>query len=176
MRIVSGKYKGRHFQADDSLPVRPTTDMAKESLFNILRSRVDFEDLKVLDLFSGIGGISYEFISRGAALVHAIDMNVHCVAFIKSMAEKWDMPNLRVFRQNAFDYPRQCSIGYNLIFADPPYQADNIAQLPDIIFSSSILLENGIFILEHSEKYNFKDHPHFSEVRKYGKVHFSFFF
>ncbi len=175
MRIISGLYKGRRFQASGSLPVRPTTDAAKESLFNILGNHVEWEDLAVLDLFAGIGGISYEFISRGARIVHAVDIHPGCTAFIRSMAEKLGMDNLQVFRQDAFSFLEKSRYPYNMVFADPPYQMDNIASIPDIVLKSECLQAEGIFILEHSGKYHFETDPRCIEERRYGKVHFSFF-
>lgn len=175
MRIVSGTHKGRRITAPSELPVRPTTDLAKESLFNILRSKIDLNEILALDLFAGIGSISYELVSRGAMTVHAIEMNPKCAAFIKETAEKLGMSNLQVFRQNAFLYPGQAKTSYDFIFADPPYQAAEIDSLPDSIFAGDILKEEGMFVLEHSKDHNFSTHPFFIEERHYGKVHFSFF-
>ena len=175
MRIISGEFKGRRFQAPDNLPVRPTTDAAKESLFNILGNHLDWEDLNVLDLFAGIGSISLEFVSRGARQVHAVDSFAGCTKFIQSMAQKFEMDNLHVFRQDAFEYLKRARFQYNLIFADPPYQMPNIAEIPDLVLGSECLEKDGIFILEHSDKYHFDQDPRCIEERRYGKVHFSFF-
>lgn len=175
MRIVSGSLKGRRIVAPGNLPVRPTTDFAKESLFNILNQRLDYSESTCLDLFAGIGSICLELVSRGAHSVHAVDMNTQCVQFIKDTAEKFKINNLLVFRQNAFNYPLQSKNTYDFIFADPPYQAEEIDSLPECIFASSILNPEGIFVLEHSAYHNFSSHPFFVEERKYGKVHFSFF-
>lgn len=175
MRIISGELKGRRFQAPDTLPARPTTDAAKESLFNILGNHLDWEDLDVLDLFAGIGSISLEFVSRGARNVHAVDSHAGCARFIQSMAQKFQMDNLHVFRQDAFDYLKRSRFSYNLIFADPPYQLENIAAIPDIVLNAGCLVKDGFFILEHSDKYHFEQDPRCIEERRYGKVHFSFF-
>ncbi|MDR1974356.1 MAG: 16S rRNA (guanine(966)-N(2))-methyltransferase RsmD [Bacteroidales bacterium] len=175
MRIISGKYKGRRFEAPNSIQVRPTTDMAREALFNILASQRDLDGIDVLDLFAGIGGISLEFVSRGAKSVTSVDMNTECLAFIREVAQKWGVLSLQVLRQDAFNYPLHAKQKYDIIFADPPYQAQNIADLPKIIFGSNILNDEGLFILEHSRQYDFSSVPQFREVRRYGKVHFSFF-
>lgn len=175
MRIVSGDLKGRRFQAPDNLPTRPTTDAAKESLFNILNNHVEWEELRVLDLFAGIGGISFEFVSRGAEIVHAVDNHGGCVRFIDETARKFEVENLQVFRQDAFDYLKRCRFQYNMIFADPPYQLPDIATLPDLVLRADCLVPEGIFILEHSAAYGFQQDPRCIEERRYGKVHFSFF-
>lgn len=175
MRIISGEFKGRRFQAPDNLPARPTTDAAKESLFNILGNHLEWEDLNVLDLFAGIGSISLEFVSRGAAHIHAVDSHMGCVKFIQSMAQKFEMNSLQVFKQDAFDYLKKSRFSYNLVFADPPYQLENIAQIPDLVLGADCLVNDGFFILEHSDKYRFTQDPRCIEERRYGKVHFSFF-
>lgn len=175
MRIISGNFKGRRFQAPDNLPARPTTDAAKESLFNILGNHLEWEDLNVLDLFAGIGSISLEFVSRGAAEVHAVDEHRGCVKFIEGMAQKWGMDNLHVFKQDAFEYLKKSRFSYNLVFADPPYQLENIARIPDIVLGSDCLVQDGFLVLEHSGKYHFGQDPRCIEERRYGKVHFSFF-
>ncbi|MDR2557002.1 MAG: 16S rRNA (guanine(966)-N(2))-methyltransferase RsmD [Bacteroidales bacterium] len=175
MRIVSGIYKGRRFEAPRAITVRPTTDIAKEALFNILNSQRDINGAAVLDLFAGIGSISLEFLSRGAASVTAVDMNNECLSFIRSVADKWEAEGLTLQRQDAFAYPKSTNKKFDIIFADPPYQASNITELPNMIFESEILNNNGVFILEHSKQYDFSAIPQFKEVRRYGKVHFSFF-
>lgn len=176
MRIVSGFLKSRRFKAPSNLPVRPTTDLAKESLFNILKSKMDLDDINVLDLFSGIGSISLEFVSRGAALVHSVDNNSQCLNFIKTTAASLGIENLNAIRYDAFKFPLISKFTYDIIFADPPYDITNIESLPSIILdNTSILNKDGLFILEHSKAYNFSHHPMFLEERKYGKVHFTLF-
>ncbi|MEG1572502.1 MAG: 16S rRNA (guanine(966)-N(2))-methyltransferase RsmD [Bacteroidales bacterium] len=175
MRIVSGKFKGRQLYAPTDLPVRPTTDLAKESLFNILRFKLDLDEIEALDLFAGIGSISYELISRGALSVHAVDINPKCTAFIKETSERLKISNLQVFKQDAFLYPLQSKVSYDFIFADPPYQAEGIGTIPAHIFEGKVLKEQGLFVLEHSKEHNFASFPFFKEERHYGKVHFSFF-
>ncbi|MCL2682041.1 MAG: 16S rRNA (guanine(966)-N(2))-methyltransferase RsmD [Bacteroidales bacterium] len=175
MRIVSGFLKGRRIQAPANLPTRPTTDFAKESLFNILNNRVDFDDLDVLDLFAGIGSISYEFASRGAKSVLAVENNPKCADFIKQTAEHLHIENLYVMRTDAFAYIAKTRQTFDVIFADPPYDLQTINLLPSLIFEYNLLNPNGYFILEHSEQYDFSAISQFFELRKYGKVHFSFF-
>ena len=175
MRVVRGSLKGRRIQAPTHLPVRPTTDFAKESLFNTLNNRVDFEELNVLDLFAGIGSISYEFASRGATSVLAIDNNPKCADFIKQTIDKLHIENLRVMRTDAFAYIAKTRQTFDIIFADPPYDLQTIHLLPSLIFEYNLLNPSGCFILEHSEKHDFSTFPQFTELRKYGKVHFSFF-
>lgn len=175
MRIISGTYKGRRFQAPGNLPTRPTTDVAKEGLFNILNNHLEWDEQKVLDIFAGIGSISMEFISRGAERVHSVDIHSGCTTFIHQTAERLGIKNLQVFRQDAFEFLKQSRYTYNLIFADPPYQLPDINEIPNIVLSSQCLEENGIFILEHSDKYHFQNDPRCIEERRYGKVHFSFF-
>ena len=175
MRIVSGSLKGRRVQAPAHLPVRPTTDFAKESLFNILRHRVDFNEIHILDLFAGIGSISYEFASRGAKAVLAVENNPKCTDFIKQTAERLSIDNLHIMRTDVFAYIAKTRQTFDVIFADPPYDLPTLNLLPSLIFQYQLLNTDGFFILEHPESYDFSDSPHFLELRKYGKVHFSFF-
>ena len=175
MRIISGSLKGRRIQAPTNLPVRPTTDFAKESLFNVLNNRVDFDELVVLDLFAGIGSISYEFASREAQSVLAVDNNSKCADFIKQTAEQLRIENLHVMRTDVFAYIAKTRQTFDLIFADPPYDLSTMDLLPKLIFEYNLLNPDGIFILEHSESHDYSTVPQFLELRKYGKVHFSFF-
>jgi 16S rRNA (guanine(966)-N(2))-methyltransferase RsmD len=175
MRIVSGSLKGRRIQAPAHLPVRPTTDFAKESLFNILNNRVDFDDLNVLDLFAGIGSVSCEFASRGVKSVLAIDNNPKCADFIKKTTEHLHINNIHIMRTDVFAYIAKTRQTFDLIFADPPYDLSTIKLLPTLIFDHNLLSPKGCFILEHSAKYDFSSVLQFFELRKYGKVHFSFF-
>lgn len=175
MRIVSGKYRGRRLHPPANLPVRPTTDFAKESLFNVLNNLVDFESLKVLDLFAGTGSISFEFLSRGATDVTAVDASHQCVDFIKRTAEAFGETGLHPVKTNAFVYLKHTVTQFDLIFADPPYDLEGIGTLPDRIWDSPLLGDEGIFIMEHSGKYKFDDHPGFWQKRNYGSVHFTFF-
>ena len=175
MRIITGKYRGKQIHPPANLPVRPTTDFAKESLFNILNNLVDFEELRVLDLFAGTGSISYEFFSRGSSLVTAIDRDPHCVAFINKTAGILNAENLEAVREDAFQFLKHPFGRYDLVFADPPYDMEGIDTLPDLVLSCCILYPDGLFILEHSRDHDFSKHPNFSQHRKYGNVNFSFF-
>ncbi len=175
MRVISGKFRGRKLQPPVKLPVRPTTDFAKEGLFNILNNLVDFNSLKVLDLFSGTGSIAFEFLSRGAIEVTAIDANPRCIDFIKKTAETFGADNLKPVKSNAFVFLKHMTGSYDLIFADPPYELDGIESIPDLVLNSDLLSADGLFILEHCVKYKFEHHPAFSEKRNYGSVNFTFF-
>ncbi|MCT4590914.1 MAG: RsmD family RNA methyltransferase [Carboxylicivirga sp.] len=176
MRIISGKLKGRRFSPPKSFSARPTTDIARESLFNVLNNRVDFEDLQVLDLFGGTGSISYEFASRGCTDITTVELNYKHFSFIKTMLKEFDLAeDIRVIKADVFKYLQKCDLKYDLIFADPPFDLKDFESIPDRFFENSLLKTDGIFILEHSDKKNFESHPNFNEVKKYGKVHFSFF-
>lgn len=174
MRIISGKNKGRHIVAPTSLPVRPTTDLGKESLFNILNNYFYFENLTVLDLFAGTGNISYEFASRGAISVLSIDLHAACVDFIKKTSEKLQFDNLSVLRADAFQFTDKCRQKFDIIFADPPYNLEGFEKIVDNVFKNQLLKTDGWLIMEHPKEYDFSNHPNFFEHRKYGKLNFSF--
>lgn len=161
MRIIAGSLKGRRLNPPANLPVRPTTDMARESLFNILNNYVDFEDCTVMDLFSGTGAVAVEFVSRGAREVTAVDINNACTEYIKSEAAKLNLKNLHVVRTDVFDLLKRAYKKFDIVFADPPYALEGIEKLPDLIFEHGLLNEDGIFILEHPREYSFEEHPHF---------------
>lgn len=175
MRIIAGLLKGRRLNPPTSLPVRPTTDMARESLFNILNNYVDYEDCSVLDLFAGTGAVSLEFISRGVKDVTSIDVNAQCTDFIKDTARQFNINNIHVVRSDVFDLIKRAYKKFDIVFADPPYALENLSKLPDLIFEHNLLSEDGIFILEHPCEYQFDEHPHFWQHRNYGKVNFTFF-
>ena len=175
MRIVSGKYKRRIIAPPNNLPVRPTTDMAKESVFNIMANNTDFRGARVLDLFAGTGNISYEFVSRGCASVTSVDQDFGCVKFIKETAQKLIMPELTVIKQDAFRFISMAKQKYNIIFADPPYALDNIVEISIEIFKNKLLLPEGWLIVEHPGELDLSKQPHFYEHRRYGRVNFSFF-
>lgn len=175
MRIVSGTHKSRRITPPTGLPVRPTTDMAKESLFNILNNRIDFEESTVLDLFAGTGNISYEFASRGAKEVLCVELNPKCIAFIQQTAEKMGFKGISVIKTNVFALLPMLRRKFSLIFADPPFDSDDAQKLPDIIFAQKLLAPDGWLVIEHPRKMKFAEHPNFSEHREYGKVNFSFF-
>ncbi|MBR1793359.1 MAG: 16S rRNA (guanine(966)-N(2))-methyltransferase RsmD [Bacteroidales bacterium] len=175
MRIIAGHLKGRRLNPPEGLPVRPTTDMARESLFNILNNYVDYEECSVMDLFAGTGAVSLEFISRGAKDVTSIEINSQCTDFIKASAQRLSVSNLHVVRTDVFDLIKRAYKKFDIIFADPPYSLSDLPKLPDLIFEKQLLTEDGIFILEHPRDFSFEEHPHFWQHRAYGKVNFSFF-
>jgi 16S rRNA (guanine(966)-N(2))-methyltransferase RsmD len=175
VRIISGKYKGRQIHTPNNLPVRPTTDFAKEGLFNILNNLVDFEEISVLDLFAGTGNISYEFFSRGAVNITAVEIDPKCKAFIDKTIQLLNAESFTAIRADVFYYLKRPYESFDIIFADPPYQMEKIDEIPDLIFQSQILKNEGWFILEHSKRHDFSNHPFFDQHRKYGNVNFSFF-
>ena len=175
MRIIGGNHQRRLIHPPSSLPVRPTTDKAKEALFNILNNHFDFESIQVLDLFAGTGSISFEFASRGAPEVVAVDSHPGCHRFIRQVKEQLELDNLVPVRADAFRYLSACSAGFDIIFADPPYDMAEITQIPGEVFSRSLLARGGWLILEHGADTSFDDHPFFIRKKKYSKVHFSFF-
>lgn len=175
MRIVSGSHRSRRITPPNGLPVRPTTDLAKESLFNILNNRIDFEEISVLDLFAGTGNISYEFASRGAREIMAVELNPKCVAFIEKTAEVLEFKILSVVRTNVFTFLPVMKRQFDLIFADPPFESEDIDKLPDLIFNNKLLADDGWLVIEHPRNVKFQNHPNFTEHRQYGKVNFSFF-
>lgn len=175
MRIISGIHKGKRINPPQNLPVRPTTDFAKEGLFNILNNTIYFDEITVLDLFAGTGSISFEFASRQAKQITSVDSNYHCTEFIRTMAKELQYDTLRPIKTNVFTFLSGTKNTFDLIFADPPYDLADIEQLPELVFENRLLNKNGIFILEHSKKNIFKEYPHFTEHRKYGNVNFSFF-
>ncbi len=149
--------------------------MAKESLFNILNNRIDFEEIKVLDLFAGTGNISMEFASRNAISVLSVDVNVRCIDYISKMITDLKFGNLSAIRANVFAFLARPAGSYDVIFADPPYDLAEREKIPELIFENKWLADEGLFILEHDKHINFKDHLFFAEERQYGKIHFTFF-
>ena len=176
MRIISGSHKGRRLFAPKTLPVRPTTDRSKEALFNILQHQYDWSSIRVLDLFSGTGSISYEFASRGVTEVFSVDINSCCIKFIQQTAQKLDL-KINTIQGDTLKYLTSINMDFDLIFADPPYNIDpkSYIKLVNIIFENNKLKKNGLLILEHSEQKNLEVHPKFSQARKYGSNIFSFF-
>lgn len=176
MRIVSGRLKGRRIIAPKKLPVRPTTDMAKEALFNILNNRLRFQDLDVIDLFAGIGSISFEFMSRGTQRVTAVDANFDCIKFLTKTSEELDL-DLNIIKSDVFDFLEKTPLKADLIFADPPYDLpiEEFEQIENSIRERSLLKEDGILIIEHSKHSNLEHIETYSEQRKYGNSVFSFF-
>lgn len=176
MRIIRGLHKGRKIKVPGKFTERPTTDFAKEALFNILENEYRFSELKVLDLFAGTGGISYEFLSRGVPAVTAVERVASYAEFIRRQGEELFPTRLNVRAADAFKFAEQFTADFDLIFADPPYQLERIKELPNIVFSNSDKRKKRLsFILEHSGKINFSKHAFFLKEKKYGKVRFSFF-
>lgn len=177
MRIISGKFKGRRFHPPvDKWPTRPTTDMAKEALFNILQNVYDFEEIKVLDLFGGTGNHSYEFISRGCEDVTYVDKFPGCVKFVEQTAKTLDIQQyIKTVNADVFKFIERSVVQYDFILADPPFQMPAIETLPNLIFERNMLVPGGWFVLEHSYQHSFETHPRFLQQRNYGGTFFSFF-
>ena len=176
MRIVSGSLKGRRFSPPKNFKARPTTDFAKENLFNVLNNSIDFNSIKVLDLFGGTGSISYEFASRGVNDITCVELNFNHFRFIKKTSEELDLSStIKVIKGDAFKYVEKTSEKFDVVFADPPYDLKDAEKLPDMILKNNLLLPEGILIFEHSGKANFNSHPNFLENRENGKVIFTFF-
>ena len=176
MRIISGKYKGRRISPPKGLPVRPTTDMSKEALFNVLNNHFNFEGLKVLDLFAGTGNISYEFASRGCTPITSVDGDFGCVKFIKQVAAEYDF-NIAATKSDVYSYLEKCKTSYDIIFADPPYgfEQKTFERIIELVFERELLNADGMMVIEHS-KYTKLDHMiHYSFQKSYGGSIFSFF-
>lgn len=176
MRIISGKYKGKRITAPTNLPVRPTADMQKEALFNILNNYYNFENIKVLDLFSGTGNIAYEFASRGTENITAVDENVYCTKFINSTAKQLSF-NISVIKSDVFQFLEKSLEKFDLIFADPPYDLnqEQFKKIAKLIFERNLLTDEGILVIEHSKHTHLEECLHFSFSRNYGGSVFSFF-
>jgi len=175
MRIITGIYKGRHFDIPRSFKARPTTDFAKENIFNVLMQYVDFEDAQALDLFSGTGSISLELVSRGCRQVVSVELDRDHHRFIQECLKKLNTDKCVPIRGDVFRFLKSCKQQYDFIFADPPYALKELPQIPDIIFERQLLKEEGLFVFEHGKDYDFSDHPHFLEHRSYGSVNFTLF-
>lgn len=176
MRIVGGDLKGRTIVPPAGFQARPTTDFAKEGLFNTLANDIDFSEVSVLDLFSGTGSISYEFASRGCYDIIAVEMNPANASFIKRTAATLKLKGaIQVVHHNVFDFLGICTKRFDIVFADPPYAIDGLGSIPDKVFANGILAPGGLMILEHPGAYSFSDDPRCFKERKYGNVHFSYF-
>lgn len=175
MRIIRGTHRGRKITAPSNLPVRPTTDLAKESLFNILDNHIYFEDLRVLDLYAGTGSISYEFASRGSQQVIAVDLHPRCVRFISETATQLGFSQVKAVRSSSIGFLAHSHEKFDLIFADPPYELEGIEEVISLVFEKQMLNDGGWLIIEHSQNKDFSSFPFFSQHRNYGKVNFSFF-
>ena len=176
MRIITGKYKGRHFEIPRSFKARPTTDFAKENIFNVLTRYVDFDGATALDLFSGTGSITLELLSRGCSQVVSVEQDRDHHRFICDCLKKLDADAQALpLRGDVFRFLKSCHQQFDFIFADPPYALKELPQIPDLIFEKGILREGGIFVFEHGKDHDFSAHPHFIEHRQYGSVNFSLF-
>jgi len=176
MRIISGKFKGRRINPPKNLPVRPTTDMSKESLFNVLNNHFAFDEIKVLDLFAGTGNLSYEFGSRGSANITSVDEDFGCIKFIKQTAAEFDF-NIAAIKSNVFTFLERATGAYEVIFADPPYNLEQakLEKLVITVFEKNLLAEGGMMIIEHSKHSKLNHMMHFSFQKNYGGSVFSFF-
>lgn len=176
MRIISGTHKGRKIIAPAKLPVRPTTDMAKEALFNILNNQYYFDDISVLDLFSGTGNISYEFASRGTEDITAVDDHFGCVKFINNTAETLEM-QIKALKSDVFKFLENNNRQYSIIFADPPYdfECELFSKIPQLVFENNIVQDEGLLIIEHSKHTDLSHLENYSHSKKYGGNMFSFF-
>lgn len=175
MRIITGLYKGRHFDVPRSFKARPTTDFAKENIFNVMNGYIDFEDAMALDLFSGTGSISLELVSRGCKEVVSVEADRDHANFIRECVKKLGVDNDMIIRGDVFRFLKTCRQKFDFIFADPPYAMKDLPTIPDIIFNKELLNEEGYFVFEHGKDHQFTDHPHFVEHRSYGSVNFSIF-
>jgi len=176
MRIIAGAFGGRKFTPPVKIPARPTTDIAKGGLFNVLENMMDLEDISSLDLFGGTGSISYELASRGAGDMTIVERDGGMIDFIKKTAVTLGITDrLHIVRGDALKFAQQCRQQYHFIFADPPYAMADLQQLPDIIFQRQLLLPDGVFVLEHIAHNDFQQHPQFIRARNYGATTFSFF-
>lgn len=175
MRIISGKFKGRRISPPSNITARPTTDFAKEGLFNLLNNRIEFEGIDVLDLFAGTGSISIEFVSRNCKTVISIEQNDRHCSFIKKVCIDLKITNLSLLKTDVFKFINSCHTQFDLIFADPPYDLEKLEDIPSHIISHNLLKQDGLLVLEHSAKNKFENHPNFIDHRNYGNVNFSFF-
>lgn len=175
MRIITGIYKGRHFDIPRSFKARPTTDFAKENIFNVLTQYVDFDGAEALDLFSGTGSISLELVSRGCQTVVSVEMDRDHHRFIQECLKKLNTKACIPIRGDVFRFVKSCRQQFDFIFADPPYALKELPQIPDLVLQKGILKEDGIFVFEHGKDHDFSDHPNFIEHRQYGSVNFTLF-
>ena len=175
MRIITGKYKGRHFDIPRTFKARPTTDFAKENIFNVLTQYIDFDGCEALDLFSGTGSISLELLSRGCQRVVSIELDRDHHRFIQQCLQKLGDHDCIPIRGDVFRFLKSCHQQFDFIFADPPYALKELPQIPDLVFQKSLLKPEGIFVFEHGEKHDFSQHAHFLDHRQYGSVNFTLF-
>lgn len=175
MRIIRGKYGRRRFNVPTNITARPTTDFARENIFNVIENIMDLEGARCLDLFAGTGAISFELLSREAASVTAVEKAPTQGRFIEKVARELGDRNLRLLRTDALRYIKDATASYDLVFADPPYNLENFGAIPEMVLNSSLLHPGSLFIIEHSKAYDFSSLPHFYQHRAYGSVNFSLF-
>ncbi len=175
MRVISGTHRGRVMHPPKNLPVRPTTDFAKESIFNILNNHFELEGLNVLDLFCGTGNMSYEFASRGCAPVTAVDNHFNCCDYTKKTAAAFQMNMIKVIKAEVFSFLKKTAGTFHIIFADPPYDMEQLDTIPTLVFEKKLLKPDGWLIVEHGPLTNLSGLPHFKEKRTYGHANFSVF-
>lgn len=175
MRIITGLYKGRHFDIPHSFKARPTTDYAKESIFNVLNRYINFDAATALDLFAGTGSISLELLSRGCTLVTSVEADRDHAKFIRQCMDKLGVEQNILIRGDVFKFLKTCRQQYDFIFADPPYALPELKQIPSLIFQQQLLKEDGVFVFEHGKNNQFSHLPQFVEHRNYGSVNFSIF-
>lgn len=175
MRVISGTLKGRKYYPPPKIKARPTTDLAREALFNVLIREINISGIEVLDLFYGTGSISLEFISRGAKSVIAIDIDIVSKKFLEGIVEAWGIKNLRIVKADVFKLIKNPNASFDLVFADPPYADPRFPELPDMILNSGWLRPGGLLILEHNEEHSYTFHPNFALHKTYGNVNFTFF-
>ena len=175
MRVITGKYKGRHFEIPRTFKARPTTDFAKENIFNVLMGYIDFDDSAALDLFAGTGSISLEMLTRGCKPVVSVESDRDQYRFIGECMQEIGETNSLLIKGDVFRFIKKCHQQFDLVFADPPYALENLAELPQLVLDSNLLKEGGIFVLEHGKNNDFSSNKRFLEHRQYGSVNFSLF-
>jgi len=176
MRIISGMFGGRRFNPPSGIPARPTTDLAKGGLFNVLENMMDLDGIKTLEIFGGTGSISYELASRGAEDLTIIEKDGTSVEFIKKTAKELDIAGkLHIVRGDAFKFLKQCTDRYDFIFSDPPYALPAMDELPQLVFEKNLLNPGGVFVLEHTTRNDYQQHPNFLRMKNYGTTIFTFF-
>lgn len=175
MRIITGKYKGRRFDIPKTFKARPTTDFAKENIFNVLQEYIDFQDTTALDLFSGTGSISLELVSRGCKQVVSVEADRDHARFIRQCFNKINDDSDILIKGDVFRFLKSCRQKFNFIFADPPYSLERLPEIPDLVLHGDLLNEDGVFVFEHGKDHDFSSHPRFVEHRSYGSVNFSIF-